>query len=65
MLKDFGVTRLSYLQSFTAKDVTAALAIEKHFCDLGMERCNSQKFHKDNSTTVYTYLLPTSIRPKK
>jgi hypothetical protein len=65
MLRDFGVTRLPYLQSWETQHVNHALEIEKHFCDLGMIRCNSQTFHIDSSIIVYAYVLPSSIRSKK
>ena len=62
MIRGFGTKRLAYLNHWTTTAVEESLHIEKYFCDLGMQRCNSQRFHSPDSITVYTYALPISFR---
>lgn len=64
MIADFAKTRnfkgksLPFFKSWDAKIVENALEIEKFFCKSGMDRCNSQVFHVEDSTNVYVYRIP-------
>ncbi|MEY4925870.1 MAG: hypothetical protein RI894_306 [Bacteroidota bacterium] len=61
MIKNFEVKRLANFKPFDARTNDNAKAIEKHFCDIGMERCKNQVFDVPTSQYVYTFTLPAPI----
>ena len=57
--KQFGVNRLTYWKCWKTPSKDIALSVERYFCSKGMNRCQIQRFHSDDSSYVYAFIIPS------